>query len=221
MRVFLALLLMAAVSFTPLPLPAGDLPETTPPLSAGPQNSLQQQDSNTITYKTGDIRDIHGPHTAEDRSFLPLLLTGATLLVLAGLFFLWKSRRKIPVPSIPAGQTALAELNSIRTLMTSDLALVYMEKVTGILRRYVEARFSIPCTRKTSREFLQSLQTSDMAAGVGLRPFLPELKTCLEICDRAKFSHRLPEPEEITQVEVVIRDFIEKTGENLDAAGEQ
>ncbi len=221
MRIFLALFLMVGICFVSMPVPASNRPESSGHISSGSPNDAQQGKSNLISQKDNDIRDIHGPLASDDRSFLPLLLAGASLLVLAGLFFFWKARRKIPAPSIPANLTALADLNSIMPLMNGDLALVYMEKAAGILRRYVEARFSILCTRKTSREFLQSLQSGDMATAINLRPFLSELQNCLELCDMAKFSHRLPEQAEITQVELVIRDFIEKTGEKPGAAGER
>lgn len=223
MRIFLPLLILIGLFFAPLPVLATNLQGMPEQVSPTAPTQLQQRLPGDLQNKNEDIRDIRGPLTSEDGSFLALILSAGALLliILAGLFLFWKNRRHPPAPPVPAGEAALAELNSIGTLMTVDRTLFYMERISDILRHYIEARFFIPFTRKTSREFLQSLQTTDSTTVSAIRPFLPEMQNCLVICDKAKFSHRLPNHEEMVQVELAIRGFIEKTNPVPNPAGEQ
>lgn len=171
-----------------------------------------------------EIRDIHGPLPIPEYPYRALLLLVAAvlLLVLLGcIYIFWKRRRSMPAVRISAAQKAMAELDDTRAFMNTEQALFYMEKVSDILRRYIEGRFSIPCTRKTSSEFMQMLHARGSAEINQLQLFSSELKNCLEMCDMAKFSGRRPIHEEMVQVDQAIRIFIEKTDEQPKTSGER
>ena len=179
-------------------------------LNKPPQNttSLQQQQP---VGQAREIRDIYGPLQLEEQTGM-LLYGGITalLLLLALVVFLLLKRIKQPVaPLTPPWEKALSEISEARKLLTPDRALLYMDRVSLILRNYVESRFGIKSTRQTTREFLSTLGTS--SADPSIRNCRAELQTCLEQCDMAKFAHQIPLQQNMEMMEGAIIGFVEKT----------
>jgi cbb3-type cytochrome oxidase subunit 3 len=188
--------------------------------------SAPEQDLGSLNLQNivEDIRDIHGPLPIPEYpvQILLLLVAAVLLLVLLGcLYIFWKHRRSAPAARVSAAQKAIAELDDTHAFMTTEQAFFYMERVSDILRRYIESRFSIPCTRKTSCEFMQMLHERGSAEINQLQLFSSELKNCLEMCDMAKFSGRRPMHQEMVQVDQAIRILIEKTDEQQKTSGER
>ena len=187
---------------------------TEPPLTllnqpqkkSGPAVKLPQAPS-----KPEEIRDIYGPIELRDRPRMLLYGTiiGLLLFAAAALFLLLKRRKRSTAPQLPSWDRALAELTEARTLLTADKPLLYMTRVSLILRNYIESRFAVKSTRQTTGEFLQDLNTS--SADPLIKNYRNELQTCLEQCDMAKFAHQIPMEEKMKLVEDAIVSIIHKT----------
>lgn len=167
-----------------------------------------------------EIRDIHGPVELQNqyRVLVYGALIGLLLISVIIAALLMKRRKKPEVPLIPPWEKALSDLSEARTLLTADLALRYMDRVSLILRKYVESRFAIKSTRQTTTEFLNSLNQS--SADPEVQSYRGELQTCLEQCDMAKFAHQVPQQQNMEMMESAIISFVEKTRPAEHAQGE-
>ena len=171
--------------------------------------ALQQQQQ--AAYQLQELRDIYGPLELQGQNDILLYIAVLALLLLlaAAVFFLLKRRKQPVIPVIPPWEKALSELSEARELLTPNQALLYMNRISLILRNYVEARFTIKSTRQTTREFLYSLSNS--SADPAIRNCKNELQSCLEQCDMAKFAHQIPMKENMEMMEGAIIGFVEKT----------
>ncbi len=140
-------------------------------------------------------------------------LSGALILLLGFVLVFWmikKQKNKEKLPS--AGEQALAALESARDLMSPDQARSFAVKLAEILRTYIEEQFHLFRPNLTTREFLQALtQKTDMKNSTILA-YDDLLKDWLIHCDMVKFARYTLTVEEMEQMVVQIREFIEKTG---------
>jgi hypothetical protein len=171
-----------------------------------------QQPTSTATATAGaELRDIHGPLPLPYD--LPLAAIAAALILaliaLMLLYLLWKRRRqgKQQPPAAP-WEEALQALGEARRLLQAGHSLAYLERTADILRRYVEQRFSLPSTRQTTREFLSGLGNQGAAP---LHSYHHDLQAVLERADLAKFAHHSSGLDQLEEVEISLRRFIERT----------
>ena len=164
-----------------------------------------------IQPDTLQLHDIYAPIAISD--YPPYLLIGGAvllaLLLLALIYWVIKKRRKSGPPPISPWQKALTELAQARELFTAKQNLLYMGRISEILRHYIESRFAIRSTRQTTEEFLRGLQNAQ--GNELLQNSQDELQSCLEQCDLAKFAHRVPDKQIMTQMEEAVTAFVEKT----------
>ncbi|MDP3696024.1 MAG: DUF4381 family protein [Desulfocapsaceae bacterium] len=208
-----------------------------PPLQLvpDPQQGQASPMIQNMAPATDTFHDIRGPVALPDSlGVLVWLLIGLAVMALAGLLlYLWKRRkkgRKLPFPH----EIALTELARLRPMMNPGQALIYAAQLSEVLRRYIEARFLIPSTRQTTREFFTALSNPQVVtARDGLIPREPgmavavssmaehhdHLRECLEQCDMAKFAHCVPDLQDMEAMEQAVRGFIEATGESVDEKG--
>jgi hypothetical protein len=168
----------------------------------------------TGTLPPATLHDIRGPVPLPDAPDLLfwLLIALAVVLVAALLFLYFRKRRtKEPLPPLPH-EIALAELDRLRPLMNPAQAQLYADQLAEVLRRYLEARFHIPSTRRTTREFLLDLGKS-LPGGNNLEPHHDRLRHCLEQCDLSKFAHYTPGEQNLESMEQAVRDFVLTTGQ--------
>ncbi|MEE4243396.1 MAG: DUF4381 family protein [Desulfopila sp.] len=165
-----------------------------------------------------DILDIYGPLPLPEPFNWPLYLAAVIgAVILAGLlFFYLKNRKKKEPPRIALHQAALADLQTARYYLETEQSLLYAERVSEILRHYIEQRFAIHSTRQTTVEFLQSIHKENRDNGESsttpaLLPHRDSLRLCLEQCDLAKYAHKPASIRQMEEIEVSIRNFIEKT----------
>ncbi len=158
-----------------------------------------------------EIRDIKGPVPIPDpsRFLLPALLVLALLILAALFFFFLKHRRKPFLPASPPDVVALADLDQARSLMAQPL--VYADRISGILRQYIESRFQIRSTRQTTSEFFSRLKNETIDTEKNLADHAGELQECMEQCDIAKFAHGTPNQEGMLAMDRAARTFIETT----------
>jgi hypothetical protein len=207
-----AMMLMLAVLFctvfTSAATRADEQLELVPQL--GNQQQGQPNHGQGVAAVPETLADIYGPvATSEPLPYMAIAAAiGLAVLLLAALYYFYQKKKNAPPAAVPPWDTALIELAEARTLRNSEQALLYMEKAAQILRRYIEARFSVRSTRQTTMEFLhgRELQSNPELAG-----YQKELKNCLEQADMAKFAHRLPENEDLGLMEDSVTSFVLST----------
>jgi hypothetical protein len=164
-------------TITPTALPPFVPPMPRPPASAGPAPAPAEGSE--------DIRDIRGPKYMFPPWLLPAVIAGAVLLALGG-WGLWRRlrRRRQPRVLLPF-EVALQRLEEMRALMQPEDAREFSIAVSDVVRRYIEERFSVTATHRTTEEFLHDLLESSHAPLARHRALLSEF---LQACDLVKFA---------------------------------
>ena len=150
-------------------------PSATPDLPAASSTSVSADE---------DIRDIRGP-----RDFAPGWIRAALVVFVAvlasGIYFYWRWRRKRRMRILLPFEVALQQLEDIRVLMQPSSAREFSTAVSDIVRNYIEQRFEVAITRRTTEEFLRDLIDSPVAS---LARHQPLLSGFLRQCDLVKFA---------------------------------
>ncbi|BHH85665.1 hypothetical protein [Desulforhopalus sp. 52FAK] len=155
--------------------------------------------------------DVYG--VVPTRAPVPYLYIGLgillALLVSALIYWLYK-RKKRPraVPVILPWERALTDLTEARSLFGMGQGRAYMDRVSQILRCYVEDRFAIKSTRQTTREFLRSLKNTNDSE---ISNYKMELQNCLEQADMAKFAHKVQDEQNLNIMETAVATFVHAT----------
>ncbi len=131
-----------------------------------------------------DIRDIRGPKYILPDWVLLALIGGAALIGLS-IYGWWRWRRHRAAPVLLPHEIALRRLEDIRALMQPASAREFSTAVSDIVRRYIEQKFDVTATRRTTEEFLRELLESSNASLARHRGLLGEF---LQQCDFVKFA---------------------------------
>ena len=131
-----------------------------------------------------DIRDIRGPKQVLADWVLPVAIAAA-LLIAALIYGLWRRRRSRYVAPLLPFQIALQRLDEIRALMQPVHAREFSTAVSDIVRSYIEQRFEVTATRRTTEEFLRDLLQSSNASLAKHQGLLGDF---LFQCDAVKFA---------------------------------
>jgi hypothetical protein len=83
----------------------------------------------------------------------------------------------------------------------------FYERISDILRHYIEHRFELKAPERTTEEFLFELQYTDVLSGTDK----DNLKEFLTHCDLVKFAKHSPTTQQIQRTFDLVKDFIEKT----------
>jgi Domain of unknown function (DUF4381) len=151
-----------------------------------------------------DIRDIRGPKYLLPDWILPALIAGAVLVALS-LYGLWRWRRKRAARIWLPHEIALQRLEDIRTLMQPASAREFSTAVSDIVRRYIEQRFDVTATRRTTEEFLRDLLES---SNVSLARHQGLLGEFLQQCDFVKFAALALTPQNMESLRQSARAFV-------------
>jgi hypothetical protein len=131
-----------------------------------------------------DIRDIRGPRFVLPAWILPVLIVGAAISGWA-IYGFWRWRRNRRKRDLLPYEIALQRLESIRDLMQPASAREFSTAVSDIVRSYIEQRFDVTVTRRTTEEFLRELlETPNLA----LARHRSLLEAFLQQCDFVKFA---------------------------------
>jgi hypothetical protein len=131
-----------------------------------------------------DIRDIRGAIYVLPEWVLPALI-GGTVLIALGFYGLWRWRRNRAARVLLPYEIALQRLEDIGALMQPARAREFSIAASDIVRLYIEQRFSVTATRRTTEEFLRDLLGSSDAALAEHQGLLGEF---LHQCDCVKFA---------------------------------
>ncbi|MCW5979441.1 MAG: hypothetical protein KIT09_15295 [Bryobacteraceae bacterium] len=169
----------------------------------------------TSTLQEGqkaDLREIGPPVELPGLSGWVYFLLGLSAATLAfGAYALWRRRNaaKKARAALPAHESALAAL---RKLMAEDLigkgqAKLFYQRVSAILRHYIEDRFALRAPERTTEEFLNDLRNNQAL----LSRQKELLKRFLEHCDMVKFAEYQPSRAEVDDTLNTCAQFIAET----------
>ena len=132
-----------------------------------------------------DIRDIRGLKTVSGSWVLPAVLAAAVVAALCA-YVVWRRRhRGIQRRTLTLSERTLQCLDSTRPLMHPDTARAFGIAASEIIRDYIEKRFNVVATQRTTEEFLQALLQGSNEALARHRSLLAEF---LQQCDFVKFA---------------------------------
>lgn len=134
-----------------------------------------------------DIRDIRGPK-ALPGSWVPLALLalGVALIVALCAYVFWRRRHRTPpARTLTLSEQTLARLDETRSLMTPGTARHFGIAASEVIREYIEQRFGVVATQRTTEEFLQGLLQNSNEALARHRSLLQQF---LQQCDFVKFA---------------------------------
>ncbi len=160
------------------------------------------------------LRDIHPPLLLPEAPDYTMLVAGILvffLLLAVALWFFRFRKKEVFLPS--AHETALADLQLARSLMSVEQAKQYAVEVSTILRRYIEQRFRIKTSRQTTKEFFTSLMVFPKQTTELFATHSKSLHECLEQCDLAKFARCRPDRNSMEKMEIAVQEFIVATRE--------
>jgi hypothetical protein len=158
---------------------------------------------------SNDIRDIRGPEPIPSTWLWAMGLAG-TVLVAAGGYgvYRWNRRRKIVAIKLPY-EIALERLQAARALLRPETVRDYSIAVSDIVRRYIEERFRVMATHRTTEEFLHDLLNPSNALLMAHRASLAEF---LNHCDLVKFGGWRVSAQNMESMHQSARSFVFITG---------
>jgi len=174
-----------------------------------------------------DLRGEAGPFEIEPEParwgwVVALVLVGAAGIAGAGFGLKGLARRReelrLHPPLPPPHETALAELARIRDsgILEEGRTAEYTDRVSDVLRLYLEERFAIPAPDRTTEEFLDEVARAPVLDRERKR-FLADY---LAQCDLVKFAAAEPGRRELDELFSSSVRFVEETAGARAAAGE-
>jgi hypothetical protein len=146
---------------------------------------------------------------------VPALLAAAVLLAWGAYrAWRWLRRRQRPRVLLPF-EVALQRLEDIRALMQPLTAREFSTAVSDIVRSYIEQRFDVIATHRTTEEFLHDLllESSD-ASLVRHRALLSDF---LQQCDLVKFAGMSLTLQSMESLHQSARAFVLETAKPVEA----
>ena len=141
---------------------------------------------------------------------------GALVLIIAGLFYVTRQRKTMPVAFVeaPPEPVHLRTLRALRELDASRLwqqgeHKAYHSRITDLLRSYIEERYQVPAMESSTDELLQELRVSPLNSEQRTH-----LENMLRLADLVKFAKAKPTPAENEQMMVGAIRFVEATLSN-------
>lgn len=178
--------------------------------TAGACASLALLPAAALAEAAKDIRDIRGPKPVPGSWIGPAVLAAAILVALCA-YVLWRRRhRQIRRPRLTLSERTLRRLDGTRPLMHPDTARAFGIAASELIRDYIEKRFNILATQRTSEEFLQALLKTSNEALARHRSLLAEF---LHQCDCVKFAGDSVAVPDLESLFRSARRFVQETGE--------
>ncbi len=139
------------------------------------------------------------------------LIVGAII----GALLYWRATRPRPVvapPPAPAHEVALAALDDLADrrlqMLTGGDVLDYYVELTDIAKAYLEGRFGLLASDRTTDEIRATLKRD----ATPIRPLdASEVLALLDECDLIKFARMTPEPEEAEQHLEEVRGMVQRS----------
>jgi hypothetical protein len=163
-----------------------------------------------LAEATEDIRDIRGPKALPGSWVVPAVLAGAIVAAFCA-YVLWRRRhRAIRGRTLTLSERTLEGLDGTRPLMRPETARAFGIAASELIRDYIEQRFDVIATQRTTEEFLQALLQSTNEALARHRLLLGEF---LQQCDLVKFAGDALAVADMESLFQSARRFVLETGE--------
>jgi hypothetical protein len=159
-----------------------------------------------------DIRDIRGPKAVPAASWwVTAMIAGALLVTLCTAYMIRRRRhRGAPGRSLTLSEQTLERLEGTKPLMQPATAREFGIAASEAIRSYIEKRFNVIATQRTTEEFLQTLLQSSNEALARHRSLLAEF---LQQCDFVKFAGASLAVTDMEALYQSARGFVLQTGE--------
>jgi hypothetical protein len=158
---------------------------------------------------SSDIRDIRGPEPIPSPWFWAMGLAGGALVAAGGYgAYRWIRRRKVIATKLPH-EIALERLRQARALMRPETVRDFSIAVSDIVRGYIEERFRVMATHRTTEEFLRDLLDPSNPLLTAHRTSLAEF---LNHCDLVKFGGWRLSAQNMESMYQAARSFVLITG---------
>ncbi len=157
-----------------------------------------------------DIRDIRGPKAATESWVLPAVLVGAIVIALCAYALRRRRHRGTRPRSLTLSEQALESLESTRPLMRPATAREFGIAASEVIRNYIEKRFDVIATQRTTEEFLQTLLQNSNETLARHRPPARGVPAAVRLCQVAGTALAVADMESLFQS---ARTFVLETGE--------
>jgi hypothetical protein len=185
-----------------------------PAPAAEPDVSAASTASAVTANSAEDIRDIRGPQLLLADWVLPALIAGAAIITLA-IYGVWRWRRNRRARVLLPHEAALQRLEEIRPLMQPARAREFSTAASDIVRSYIEQRFDVTATRRTTEEFLRDLLETPHASLARHQSLLGDF---LHHCDFVKFAAMSLGVQDMESLRQSARAFVLATAGTEDAS---
>jgi hypothetical protein len=180
---------------------------TTEPIDIEVTSLLGEQ---RAELKIADIEGVIEMPAKPSYWWVWVLCAGVVIAVAGSLFYIRHKRIKELVRIFkPAHEIAYERLQALvrQDLVKAGKIKEFYERLSDILRHYIEHRFNIRAPERTTEEFLAELPS----AGVLSQSEQERLGEFLRHCDLVKFAKYNPTAEQIQKTFDLVKDFIETT----------
>lgn len=156
-----------------------------------------------------DIRDIRSLTGISGSSLLPALIAGSVLVAVASYAIWRRYRRPVPARELTLSELTLRRLQEARPLMNPDTAREFGIAASEAIRNYIEKRFDVVATQRTTEEFLHNLLENPDQLLARYRSLLAEF---LQLCDYVKFAGASLAAADLESLYESARSFVVETG---------
>ena len=172
-------------------------------------NSILKEKSEKLTIK--DITLPIAPARKADWLVYVFSIWGGIVLIICIIAY-WQYRKNAKeyiAPKIPAHEIAFEKIRILleEKLIENKQIKLFYNKISNILRHYIEDRFNLSAPEQTTEEFLRDLESSNVLN----KEYKLILKEFLSHCDLVKFAKHEPSNEKIQKTFDTCKNFISTT----------
>lgn len=140
------------------------------------------------------------------------LVGGLAAVVIAALVILLRSRRRKGPAALPRRPAHEIAFDALEALVAEDLPgkgeiKAFYQRISDILRHYIEDRFGLHAPERTTEEFLGELRAAKSLEAA----HQPLLARFLRHCDLVKFAEHQPTRDDIQETFDACKNFILET----------
>jgi hypothetical protein len=167
-----------------------------------------------LAETTEDIRDIRGPKAIVPASWVGIAVVACAIVAALCAYFVWRRRGRgggngSRARKLTLSEETLERLEATKPLMIPATAREFGIAASEVIRNYIERRFDVIATQRTTEEFLQTLLQSSNEALARHRALLAEF---LQQCDFVKFAGTSLAVADMESLFQSARGFVLETG---------
>jgi len=180
---------------------------TSDPIAVEVTSLLGDQRANLVIEDIEDVVEM--PKPARHWWLLGLAAPVLAAIVAGAVLLACRRTKTVTGVYVPAHEIAYRNLQALiaRKLVEQGQIKEFYERISGILRHYIEHRFRLHAPERTTEEFLAELRFANVFASSDKQV----LEEFLTHCDLVKFAKHEPTNEQIQRTFDLVKDFIERT----------